>query len=552
MKDFKISQKLAICFVAIIVLFIALSSYSIYQLKQLNTMHDVGAKRSNDVIRIAEAAEMGFEIYAVFADAIINRDFEKNKKEWDAVEKETIEDLAAVQEMVDTPEEKRLLKEARKGLNNILASYDDLLIAIEADTNRNFAEIKDLDAKVDGYMDVAEHSLLDINESVLNRMHEAHILYNSKSQNIISISIIVNVLVVLLAVLLIIILTRNITNQLGGEPQEIALITEKIASGNLSFEFDKSRKMIGVYKSVSDMNNRLKQLVGEILEGANNLSLASEQISVSTQQLSQGTTEQASSAEEVSATMEEMISNIEQNSSHAQESEKISINAQKGIKEVNNLSLKAIEASKTIADKIIIINEIAFQTNILALNAAVEAARAGEQGKGFAVVASEVRKLAERSKIAADEIVGLTTNSLKYTEGAGDLLNSTLPDVEKSTILIQEISTASLEQNSGVNQVNNTIQQFNTIIQQGAASAEEIASNAEELSSQAEQLRDLVSFFKIDGEITNSNSFDKQNQKEHIIATNGKNNDKGVKHGTKSFNLDMSDNSKADTNFESF
>jgi methyl-accepting chemotaxis protein len=179
----------------------------------------------------------------------------------------------------------------------------------------------------------------------------------------------------------------------------------------------------------------------------------------------------------------------------------MSIEANEGIKNVAERAQKSVEANKTILEKISVINDIAFQTNILALNAAVEAARAGEYGKGFAVVATEVRKLAERSKQAAEEIVRITQESYKFSSGAGEVMAETMPLVDKTTKLVQEISAASLEQNNGAVQVNNAIQQLNNVTQQNASSSEQLSVSADELSSQAEQLGEFISYFKTGGQI---------------------------------------------------
>ena len=170
---------------------------------------------------------------------------------------------------------------------------------------------------------------------------------------------------------------------------------------------------------------------------------------------------------------------------------------------------------QNIAEKIGIVNDIAFQTNILALNAAVEAARAGEQGKGFAVVAAEVRKLAERSKVAADEIVSLSAKSVKITEDAAALMGTLMPEIERTAKLVQEIAAASLEQSGGADQVNSAIQQLNQVTQQNAAASEEMATSAEELNSQADQLRELVNFFKVDGMQTGKTFGDKTEKQSH-------------------------------------
>lgn len=271
----------------------------------------------------------------------------------------------------------------------------------------------------------------------------------------------------------------------------------KIAKGDLTAEIDVDQKdEVGqLAAALREMIEKLRGIVTSIIEGSNNIASASIEMSSNSQQVSQGATEQASSTEEVSSSMEEMTSNIQQNTDNAQQTEKIANKAANDIMEGSKNVNKTVDSMKTIADRITIISDIAFQTNILALNAAVEAARAGEHGKGFAVVAAEVRKLAERSQKAAAEIDDLSKSSVAIAEHSGSLLQQIVPDIQNTSKLVQEISAASIEQNSGVDQINNAIQQLNQVTQQNAAASEEMATSSEELSSQAEQLREIIQFF---------------------------------------------------------
>jgi methyl-accepting chemotaxis protein len=299
-------------------------------------------------------------------------------------------------------------------------------------------------------------------------------------------------------------------------------LAETYASGELSIKVPEEdlalKDEIGeLARAMVSMGDKIKEIVAQISKDSHMVLSASEQISSTTLQLSEGANEQAASVEEISSSMEEMVSNIEQNSHNANEAEKIAVFSAQKIREVALATQHSLDSARKITGKIGIINDIAFQTNILALNAAVEAARAGDQGKGFAVVAAEVRKLAERSKIAAGEIVELTQSSLKSTEEAESLMLQVLPEIEKNSGLAKEIATANMEQNTGADQINNAIQQLNTITQQNASSAEELASSAEELASnahelasQSEQLNKVTTYFKVEENQSSGTTFIKR------------------------------------------
>ncbi|MDD3313240.1 methyl-accepting chemotaxis protein [Pseudodesulfovibrio sp.] len=244
------------------------------------------------------------------------------------------------------------------------------------------------------------------------------------------------------------------------------------------------------------MVERLLGIVNQVKSASENVSAGGEELSASSQVLSQGSTEQAASIEEVSASVEEMASNITQNAENASKTEGLAIRAAEEARKGGEAVSQAVDAMKNIAEKIVIIEEIARQTNLLALNAAIEAARAGEHGKGFAVVAAEVRKLAERSGSAASEISEISAQSVAVAESAGEMLRQLVPNITQTAELVQEISVATNEQHAGAEQINKAVQELDKVIQSNASMSEEVASSAQELSAQAEQLQATMAFFK--------------------------------------------------------
>mgnify|MGYP001146657074 CR=1 FL=1 len=304
----------------------------------------------------------------------------------------------------------------------------------------------------------------------------------------------------IIAVLFSILIAYVITNGILTPIKKGVVFANQISAGDLTATINVDQKdEIGQFtEALKKMADKLRIIVSDIIHGADNINAASLQLSDASQQMSQGSSEQASSAEEVSSSMEQMAANIQQNTENAQLTETIALKAAKDIEQGNQAVNETVLSMKDIAEKIKIIGEIARQTNILALNAAVEAARAGEYGKGFAVVAAEVRKLAERSQEAAKEIDEKSHSSVLTAEKSGKILKDIVPDIEKTSKLIQEIAAASIEQNSGADQINSALQQLNEITQRNAASSEELATSSEELSGQSESLKEVISFFKID------------------------------------------------------
>jgi methyl-accepting chemotaxis protein len=252
-------------------------------------------------------------------------------------------------------------------------------------------------------------------------------------------------------------------------------------------------------EAVNGTTEKLSDIIDQVRGAADALSNAAGQVSATAQSLSQASSEQAASVEESSASVEEMSASINQNSENAKVTDGMATKAAQEAGEGGEAVKNTVEAMKHIAEKIGIIDDIAYQTNLLALNAAIEAARAGEHGKGFAVVAAEVRKLAERSQVAAQEIGSLAGNSVHLAERAGKLLDEMVPSIRKTSDLVQEIAMASQEQTAGVGQINNAMGQLNKATQQNASASEELAATAEELGGQAGQLQELMGFFSIEG-----------------------------------------------------
>jgi len=279
--------------------------------------------------------------------------------------------------------------------------------------------------------------------------------------------------------------------------REVVGTAGKIAEGDLTVELRERSAKDELLLALKSMVVNLRDVVGTVQAASEQVSAGSQAMSASSEELSQGASEQAASAEEASSSIEQMTANIRQNADNAMETEKIALRGAKDAQAGEAAVKETVTAMKQIADKIMIIEEIARQTNLLALNAAIEAARAGEQGKGFAVVAAEVRKLAERSQVAAAEISELSVGSVEVAENAGQLLNTMVPNIEKTAELVQEIAAASREQDAGAEQIARAIQQLDQVIQLNASSSEEMASTAEELSSQAEQMTAAIAFFRL-------------------------------------------------------
>jgi methyl-accepting chemotaxis protein len=301
----------------------------------------------------------------------------------------------------------------------------------------------------------------------------------------------------LFAVLVSVFVTRSIVQPILG----VVALAEEAGRGDLraTITVDRADEVGKLQRAVQEMVERLAHVIGEVFAGSAALASAASQLSSMSQALSQGTSEQAASVEETTASLEEMSASISQNAENSRLTEQMSVkganDAADGAKAVH----ETVAAMKAIAEKTSVIEEIAYQTNLLALNAAIEAARAGEQGRGFAVVAGEVRKLAERSQAAANEIASVAKGSVQMAERSGTLLAELAPSIRKAAGLVQEVAAASQEQAVGVSQINRAMAQVDQVTQRSASAAEQLAATAEEVTARADALRQAMAYFRIAG-----------------------------------------------------
>ncbi len=501
-KEMRLAVKLTLGFLAVVAVALVIGITGIVNVLRMDgLLNRIYTRNLEPITQIAEAnfnalyhVNNAYRFVIVLSDAELQERADDAKR-YDAEFKKRIERFRTA--MVD-PQEVALLDDLETKWGEYLAKYAEFERFALA--HRSYEANMYLSETLRPAYDTASAAMGILVEYNKNLAERANQNGNAIAGGITAMMVILVLIGASVGVFLAFFITRSITRSVGGEPAEIAAMAERFSAGYLEIQANQDgTRLQGINKSLTEMGYRLRELVAKVQTAVTEVATGAEQISSAAQRMSDGAAEQAASAEEVSASVEELAATVKQNTDNSLATEQISRKASADAGEGGNAVSQAVGAMKEIANRIGIINEIARQTNLLALNAAIEAARAGEAGKGFAVVASEVRKLAERSQKAAEEITQLSSSTVLSATKAGEIIGRIVPDIKKTADLVQEITAASKEQTAGTEQIGTALVQLDSVIQQNASASEEMASMSEELSGQAAQLSATMSFFKLGG-----------------------------------------------------
>jgi len=540
-NNWKIGKRLALGFGICILLMGVVALAGFWGLSQtVQTTYGILHHDAKLMEQSAQAQVNGLELRRYEKDTFLNiGDAQKEAdygEKWNKEHSDLIENLNTLDQTVTVPEDKELLKTLRTdlstytiGFQSVKQQISDKTIKTPGDANAAMVPFKDDIRRID----VALEDFAKKNVERMNSKEKVVVDSETRTRGTMWVIVIAGIILVSLMTVAV---TRSITQPI----LNVVDIAEKLAEGQSDFEIeargtDETGLLMTAMKKMIESNNemvaaatgiasgdlrvrvtprsqrdalgtalanmieRLTEIIGEVRSGASSLTIASSQISASAQSLSQGTSEQASSVEETTSSLQEMSASITQNAENSGQMEVMAVKGTSDVDESAQAVKQSVEAMTKIAQKISIIEEIAYQTNLLALNAAIEAARAGEHGRGFAVVATEVRKLAERSQTAAKDIGELASSSVDVAQRSGRLLTDLVPTIRKTADLVREVTAASIEQSGGVAQINRAMTLVDQVTQRNASASEELASTAEEMSSQAEALQQTIAYFKING-----------------------------------------------------